>query len=244
MNYFYSFGTKDKILFVLGGSGAVLLFAYFFYRSLWAIPPLLPLLILYCRYAGHQVMRRKQEELRLQFKEVMELVSINLRAGYSVENAFVEIHREIGGICGPDSPMEKVLAFIKNGVDNNIPLERRIEEAGIRSGVKEIEEFAGVFEAAKHNGGNMIETAERTAVMIGEKIETEKEIAVLLTARKTEQRIMNIIPFFILLYLEITSPGYFQTLYHNPAGVVIMSICLAVYLLAFGLSVKMLSVAV
>jgi tight adherence protein B len=244
MNYFYNFSQKEKIALHLNGVLIVLVFAYFFYRSLWAVPLLIPLFFVYYRYGSITLILKKQELLRLHFKEVMELVSIGLKAGYSAENAFIEAHIEMRPLCGADSPMDKMLAFIKSGIENNIPIEKRIGEAGLKSGINEIQEFAGVFTVAKHNGGNMIETVERTASMIGEKIETEKEIAVLLSARKGEQKIMNIVPFFILLYLDITSPGYFKILYHNLSGVVIMTVCLVIYLLAFGLSVMMLTVEI
>lgn len=244
MNYFYEISRREKLILVAGGMGVVLLFAYFFYRSLGAILPLLPLFILYHRDAARRMVRKKQGELKLRFKEVMETLSVNLKAGYSVENAFLVIYEEMGQYYGAADPVEKLLAFIKNGIDNHIPLEKRIKEAGQKSGIREIVEFAGVFGVAKGSGGNMIATVERTALLIGEKIETEKEIEVLLSARKTEQKIMNIVPFFILFYLNVTSPGFFQVLYHNPGGIAIMSVCLMLYLTAFRISAKMLTVEV
>ncbi len=244
MNYFYKFSQKEKLYLVIKGIGVVLLFSYFFYRSLWAVLPLLFLFFLYQKYAAKQLIYKKQEELRQQFKEVMEMVSGNLKAGYSVENAFLETYREMNRFYGKESAVEKLLAFIKIGLENNIPLEKRIREAGKKSKIREIEDFAGVFGAAKLSSGNMTDIMERTALVIGEKIETEKEISILLSARRTEQKIMNVVPFFILCYLDITSPGFFQALYHNLSGIIIMSICLFLYLLAYALSIKMLTVEV
>ena len=69
-------------------------------------------------------------------------------------------------------------------------------------------------------------------------METEKEIEVLLSARKLEQKIMNAMPFLIMLYVNLTSPGYFDKLYHSLAGTAVMTLCLGVYLGAYILSRK------
>ena len=55
---------------------------------------------------------------------------------------------------------------------------------------------------------------------------------------------MNLIPFLIMAYLQLTSAGFFDVLYGNPAGIVIMTGCLAVYLAAFLLSEKIVDIEV
>lgn len=244
MNAFYKLGEREKAVYLISGIGILFLFAYFFYRSLWAVPLMLPLFLCYRKYSYKRLVTKKKEELRYHFKEIIEVISGYLKAGYSAENAFVEAHGEMRKFYGLESPAERMLSFIKAGIENHIPLEESIREAGVRSGIMEIEEFADVFEVAKLTGGNMVEIMERAAAVIGGKIEVEKEIGVAFAARKTEQKIMNIVPFFILLYLDVTSPGFFGVLYHNLTGVVIMSACLIFYLLAYVMSVRMLTVEV
>lgn len=48
-----------------------------------------------------------------------------------------------------------------------------------------------------------------------------------------ELGIMKIMPFGILLYIDMGNPGYFDSLYHNLTGAVIMTGCLGVYLGAY-----------
>lgn len=244
MKEFYYFENKEKLLIWLGGITIVIVFAYFFYRSVWAIPVLLPLVFLYRKMAKEKLKQSKREELCSRFKEIIEIVAGNLRAGYSVENAFIETEKEISRMQRANSPVMKMLSFIKRGLENNIPLDERLKEAGKISGIHEIIEFAEVFAVAKHSGGNMIDSIGQFAIMIGDKIETEKEINVILSARRGEQKIMNIVPFAILLYLDITSQGFFSSLYHNWVGVVIMSACMVIYLFAYGMSVKMLQIEI
>ena len=55
---------------------------------------------------------------------------------------------------------------------------------------------------------------------------------------------MNIMPFAIMLYISMTSPGYFQGLYHSLQGVLVMSVCLLVYVGAYILSIRMISIEI
>ena len=50
---------------------------------------------------------------------------------------------------------------------------------------------------------------------------------------------MNVMPVFLLFYLDITSPGYLDVLYHNILGVIFMTICLLGYLASILLSERM-----
>ena len=131
-----------------------------------------------------------------------------------------------------------------SGMGNNRTLEAMMYDFGKRSGVVEITEFAQVFAAAKRNGGNLTEVIERSAAIIEEKIETEKEIQILISAKKLEQKIMNVVPFGILLYISITSKGFFDVLYHNPLGIAIMTACLSVYIWSVFLSRKIVNIEV
>jgi tight adherence protein B len=83
-----------------------------------------------------------------------------------------------------------------------------------------------------------------TAEEIGERLTVENEIDVLISAKKMEARIMDVVPFFIIFYVGITSPGFFDPLYHNLTGIVVMSVCLAVYIAAYLLSERIIAVEV
>ena len=64
----------------------------------------------------------------------------------------------------------------------------------------------------------------------------------LVAAKKYEQQIMNLVPMGIILYIRVSNPGYFDSLYHNLAGVLIMTAALALYLAAYLLSEKILEI--
>ena len=86
------------------------------------------------------------------------------------------------------------------------------------------------------------EILEKTADQIRDRIDIENEIRILLGSRRMEQRIMDAVPFLIIAYIGTVSRGFFDVLYHNAAGILFMTVCLAVYLAAFLLSEKILQI--
>ena len=69
-------------------------------------------------------------------------------------------------------------------------------------------------------------------------------IAATLASRRYEQKIMNGIPFVIVLYLRLGGPGFMDPVYGNIVGVCVMTGCLLLYLGAWYLGRRMLEIEV
>ena len=227
-----------KALLVTGG------FSYLFYRSwlgflafpaVWAV-------IRRREIKGRTALRKQR--LSVQFKDAILMVTAGIQSGSSVENAFLEAEQEIRSLYGADSEMGQELAMVRKGLTNRIPLEKMLLDLGRRSSVEEIRDFTEVFAAAKRLGGNMREIIKRTANLTGQRMEVEREITTLLASRKYEQRVMMLIPFLLYGYMEISSDGFFDILYHNPAGIAVMTFCLALYLGSCVLAEKIMDIRV
>ena len=122
----------------------------------------------------------------------------------------------------------------------NRTIEELMEELGRKSGVEQIGEFAQVFSIAKRSGGNVAGVIATTVQVIHRQVEARKEARTILAARRMEQRIMSLMPFCIVLYVKLGNPGYFDSLYHNLKGILIMSLCMGVYMAAWSLSERIL----
>lgn len=225
-------GLQDlvKALLVTG------LFALFFYRSVWALPPMALVGWLYLRRSRRHRRRNRNRQLLLQFKECIQAVAASMRAGYAVENAFIESIADMRNMFGENCAMERELRQLRQGLANNMPLEVLLADMGRRCELEEMREFAEVFAIAKRNGGSIPAVVEAASSSISRRLEVEEELETLLSARKLEQRVMNAMPFMIVWYVEVSNPGYFDMLYGNPAGVALMTVCMGVYLVAYALS--------
>lgn len=240
----YHFSAKEGMLAVLESALLILAIGYFFYRSLIACVLLLPLFGFLMKEKKRDLSKKRRQELNVQFKDLVLTLSANMKAGYSVENALREAYRDMEPLYGMDSPIALEMRHMIRGMENNVVLERLLYDLGLRSHLPDIMQFADVFLIAKKSGGNLTEILEKTAAVIEQKIETDKEIQLMISAKKMEQKIMNLVPFLIIFYIGTTSKGFFDVLYHNLLGIVVMTVCLAFYGAAWRLSRKIVDIEV
>lgn len=240
----YRFSAKNGFLAVFEGAILVLAIGYFFYRSFIACAALLPLFGFFVKEKRRELSKKRRQELNAQFKDLVLALSANMKAGYSVENALREAYRDMEPLYGTDSPIAFEIRHMIRGLENNVPLEKLLYDLGLRSHLPDIMQFADVFLIAKKSGGNLTEILEKTAGVIEQKIETDKEIQLMLSAKKMEQKIMNLVPFLIIFYIGTTSKGFFDVLYHNLVGIVVMTVCLVFYGAAWRLSRKIVEIEV
>lgn len=220
---------REKIICSMQAAAAAIFLSIFFYRSLAAALLMIPA-GLYCltMLAGKR-QKEKRQRLRSEFKEAILSVAANLKAGYAVENAFRETLQEMKMLYGREAEIYREFYMIVQGLANRMSIERLMKQFAERAGIAEIQEFADIFAIAKRSGGNLPEIIHNTAETISEKIEVEKEVQVLIAAKKLEQNIMSVIPFAIILYVSVTSEGYFDVLYETSAGRAVMTVCFLVY---------------
>lgn len=240
----YRFSKREWLqYFGLGFCGGSLLL-YFFYESSWVICMGVPCGILFCRWQNRQLCEKRKQQLEQQFKSWINIVASGLQAGQSVENAFLRSGRELALLYEEKTDIRRELCSMEQLLKNNVTLEKILWDLGQRSGSEDICNFAEVFVAGKRSGGNLREMIENCCEIIVAKMEVEREIRTLIHGKVTEQKIMCLIPFGIMAYISLSSPGYFAPLYHNPAGNIIMTGCLIMYMAAVWLSLRLVRIEV
>lgn len=238
----YRLSAAEAVYCLLQGVGILILFSYIFYRSALVFFLMLPALLPFLMYRRRSYVKKRKEELTLQFKEMMHAVIAGLQAGYSIENAFLHAYEDMRLLYGADSMIAEELLHINRKLRNNRNLEDVLEDLAERAHIQDIRDFAEVFHIAKRSGGDLPGILKNTADLISDKIEVRREIMIQVSAKKMEQTIMDFVPFGIILYIDATTPGFFDSLYHNPVGVALMSALMVVYLAAYLLSEKILDI--
>ena len=240
----YHFSWKERVrlmveFFVLSGG-----FAYLFYRS-WLV-----MAILWLLYPGYRkrkkklMIQKRQNILCKEFKDSIQCVASSMAAGYSIENAFKEAYAEIRIQYGERALMTEELRYIKSCLSLNVPLEQLLYDFANRSGLEDVRSFCEVFVFAKRSGGDFIQIIRLTTTRISEKNELMEAIQTEISGKRMEQKIMNLMPLFILLYVDVSFGGYLNGLYHNAFGIIVMTICLVLYLFAYLLSEKIMRIQV
>jgi len=240
----YRLSVNETFLYGAEGTIIIGLFGYFFYRSFLITVAALPLVIFFIRYKKKQSIERSKYELRIQFKEALSAVNGSYRAGYSLENAFLEAEHDMKTFYGTGGRIVKELEVLRLGLGNNQPLTKLIEDMGRRTGVSDISEFASVMVIGKQTGGNLGEMMETFINVTQERVHAMQEIEATISAKKMEQKIMCCVPFFIIFYIDATSKGFFDVLYNNIAGRLIMTVCLVLYVFSIVMSNKITDIRI
>lgn len=219
--------------------------AYTFYRS-WLVFGIL--LIPACMLAFHVCRgywrQRQQEQLEFQFKEMIQALSASLSAGYSFENALAVCRGEMEMMYGADGMVVRELEYMVRQMNMNRSSEAVLNDFARRSGLEEAQNFSYIFTIAKRSGGHLVSIISHTVQIMQDRFQVKEEIATLTASRKLEQRIMSLMPFAMVLYVDGTSQGFFDVMYTTAMGRIVMSGCLAVYVLSCYLSKRILDIKV
>ncbi len=234
---------KECAILYLEVSILQILLGYCFYNSWWGVLGVTPIGIYYYRMRVQQKRIGKREQIRLEFKEALVAMSTSLRAGYSIENACKGALSELEFLFGTSSVMYQEFKQIVKKLQNQQSIERVFRDMAQKLEITEMIEFAETIWIAKKYGGDLSHILQNTSDLIGDQVESNREIQTIISGKKMEQSVMNGMPIFIVCYMRITTPDYFQILYGTPIGILIMSICLGIYFTAYLYAEKILQIA-
>ncbi len=240
----YCLSVREWIRYSCQGAAVCALFAYVFYRNFFSFFLFLPLGLLYPLYKRIDLKQRRQEELKRQFKESVLMLSSSLAAGYSMENSFAQAQAQLEEMYGERGMMSKEFAVMRSQLSMNRTLEELWGDFAKRSGIEEIRSFAQIFKAARRSGGQLGMIISHVSEIIGGKIQVQEEIRLMTAQKQFEQKIMNLLPLLIVLYIDLTSPGFFDTMYQTAAGRIVMTVCMLVYAGAYILAGRMLDIEI
>lgn len=209
------------------------LVSYIFYGTVYIMPLLFPIWIIYFRDWFYDISVRKELEFREQFRDSIQILSSALKAGYSVENAMRETARDISPMYPEDARIRKEFTKMVYQLSVNMTAVSVLEKFAERMNQEDVSDFVHIFSISKKTGGDSINIIRKSVRIISEKIETEKEIQTIISARKMEFNIMCAVPFGIIVYMKAAFGDFMSVLYGNVAGIIIMTICLMVYMAAY-----------
>ena len=240
----YRFKKKELLKYISQSVAICALIDYLFYQNVWLMLATVPVTVWYLKFMKKKLMRERKRQLNYQFKDALNALSVAVQAGYSVENAVTACTRDLERLYEKGSDILEEFRYIESQRRLSVPVEELFLDFWVRSQVEDIENFASVFYTAKRTGGDMDRVIQKVARMLGDKIDVKKEIEATLAAKKSEQLVMSLMPAGIILYLQLTSPGFLSVLYGNLFGFCAMTICLGIYGAAYWLGLKIVDIEV
>jgi tight adherence protein B len=172
-------------------------------------------------------------------------LSSSLSAGRSFENSIVETIQDLQMLySNPQTYIIVEFNVIVQKLRNGENVENALKQFSERADMEDIRNFSEVLSICKRSGGNLVEVIRRTAAMIGEKIEIQQDIALLVAQKRFESRILSFAPLVIVALLSFSSPDYMLPLYEGYIGKTIMTLALLLLFVCFTVTNKIMNIQV
>lgn len=190
-----------------------------------------------------QIADRKRNELRIQFRELLEAVSTSIGSGNNVVNSFSSAYKDLSVIYNEDAFIIKEVKLILDGFANNIPIEATLKDFAQRSGIPDIYNFADVFETCYGAGGDIKDVIKSTYDIISEKMEIEMDIATTITSSKTELNTMTFMPVVLIGLIKLSNPGSASN-YTTMSGIISTTVAAVMFVTAYYVGRKVMDIKV
>jgi len=187
---------------------------------------------LYLPMRTQQILDSKRNNLKLQFRELLDALATSIGSGKNITDSFKSAYDDLSIIYSEDAMILKELALILDGINNNVDIELTLMDFGLRSGIEDIESFANVFETCYRKGGNIKDVIRNTQQIISDKMEVEMEIETIVSGSKNEQMIMTVMPVALIAIIKMMSPEFADN-FTSPAGIISTTIAVVMFIAAY-----------
>lgn len=233
----YAMTIWEKSLYTAVAAAVVFSVAFIFYRNCIISLFLIPLAIFYPRIKTKEIIKRRKQELNIQFKDMLYSLSSSLSAGKSIETAFRDVLKDLA-VLYPDPGVFIIMEieYIIRRLEMNNTIESILSDFAKRAHLEDLDNFVDVFVISKRSGGNIIEVIKNTSAIINDRIEVRQEIDTMLAQRKFEQKVLNAVPLFMIILLSASAEDYMQPVFTTSTGRFVMSISIILLAAAYFIS--------
>lgn len=155
--------------------------------------------------------RKRQEQLRAQFSDVLELMSRVLRAGQTVTQAMNAVAEEF------KPPISSEFAYCYEQQNLGLAPEIAYRDLAQRTGILEIKIFVLAVLVHRQSGGNLAELFDKLSHIVRERFRIRGEIQSLTAEGRMQALILLILPVGIWLALFILNRQYALKLFEHPS---------------------------
>ena len=178
------------------------------------------------------IIAKRRNNLRHQFRDMLEALTTSLGAGKNVNDAFFSVYEDMKVQYDSETFILKELEIVIAGIHNNVALEEVLEDFGKRSNIDDIKSFANVFKISYRKGGNIKDVIRNTHSILSDKMEISEDIETLVTSTKMEQNMMLVMPIALISIIKMMSPE-FAANFVTPTGIISTTISIIIFVVAY-----------
>lgn len=189
--------------------------------------------------------KQQKETLRQQFRDLLYSLSASVSAGRQMSEALFEAKNNLAFMYGETEPIMRELQYMTKSIqESKATDEMLLKDFAYRSGINEIINFADIYSICRTTGANVADMISKAADVIMDKMTIDREIKSITAQKKAEAKIISSMPVIIIVFLNLVSPGYLDSLYYTLLGHIIMTGALVVLTISYYVMIKMVEVKV
>ncbi len=223
----YDLSKKNKMVFGVCLFFLIVLCSILFYRH-WILILAFP--FLYQKGKGlleEYFIGRRKKKMLLEFRDFLFSLSTSFSTGRHMTEGLKEAAQYLLEIHGEHGILQPELRFMIKAIEETGKTDLEVLSGfAHRVKLEDVYLFTDIFRACRETGGSLNLSMHKAAFMISEKINLENEMETMVYQKKLEGRMIALVPFVILLFLQWMSPGYLEVMYSNAGGILLMSLAL------------------
>ncbi|MCL2226606.1 MAG: type II secretion system F family protein [Oscillospiraceae bacterium] len=188
--------------------------------------------------SAHNAVKKRRFRLRIQFFDLLEAMSVSMRAGGTMLKSLQSAREDLMLIYPEGSDIIAELDIIIGKFNNAVPLSEAFADFARRSGLEDVASFSTIYSTIEGKSGRADELVREIQQIIADKMEIEMEIDTLMTAAKSEVNIMLLMPLVILGVIGYAGAGFLDAIYTSGIGRVVSTGGLIVFVLSYLLARK------
>jgi tight adherence protein B len=241
----YTMSVLEKVVTIFISAIILVIIGYIFYRKRIFVLCLISLFsLLSPKYIKMKKIKKQKEEINIQFQDSLFSLSSSLEVGKSIENAIEDVIRDLGIQYSSKDRIIIEYQLILKKIKYNTTVFQAFYDFANRTGSEDINNFADIFEVTKNIGGNTNKVIRRTARIISDKFEINREIDLLVESKKNEIKLLNIAPIVIILMLSIIAKDYMEPVFTTTVGLIGTTFSLILLIISKIISDKILNIGV
>lgn len=236
----YELTIKEYLIFYITGYICLASLTYLFYHSLFLSLAAGLLIHLFRSACCTFLAEKRMNKLQMQFKDMLYSLSASVASGRQMEEALVEAYDNLTLLYDNSQPIMKELHHMKISIEENKESDKNLlTDFAQRTHNEDVNNFVQVYITCRNMGGDLEKIISRTAEILTDKMNIDREIKTITSQKKMEGRIIAAMPVLMLLILNLLSSSYISPLYDTTEGRFVMTAALGAILLGIHLMEKL-----
>ncbi len=201
------------VLAISAGCGAAGLAVSYYYLPEWIAAVVVGLVSLFLPFVYLNMLRgRRLKRFNQALPDALDLITRALRAGHSISAAIEIVGQEAA------EPVRTEFREVHRQQNFGLPHREALLELASRVPSQDLQFVVTAMLVQKETGGNLVETLDRTAAVVRDRIRIQGEVRTYTAQGRMTGYILGALPLIMFFLINMANHGYARVLIEDPTG--------------------------